>query len=136
MADLGWHYLFRVTAQTKLVSELEKYTIYQQVHEGETWQGAGLIFKKRGRIPAYALALWSVGYDEPWALVTNAGDATGYAYARRNWQEQSFRDLKSGGWQWDASHIREPEHMAKLMLLLVVAYAWLLGLGSLAVGLD
>jgi len=134
--QLGWTYLFRVTCQSKIVTTDAEYTIYQQVTPGQTWAASGLIFKKRGQIPAHARAVWTNGYDEPWALVTNDEQLTGYEYAHRNWQEQSFRDLKSCGWQWDASHIRLPEHMANLMLVLVLAYAWILGLGSLAVALD
>lgn len=59
VAQLGWKYLFRVTCQTKIVTEQgEDYTIAQQVQPGEIWAASGLIFKKRGRIPAHARALW------------------------------------------------------------------------------
>lgn len=130
---LGWHYLFRVTCQTKVVTEETDYTIAQQVQPGECWMQSGTVFKRRGRLPAHARALWEVGYDEPWALVTNDERLTGHEYARRNWQEQSFRDLKSGGWKWGQSRIRQPPHVANLLVLLVVAYAWVIALGSQAV---
>lgn len=131
--QMGWYYLFRVTKMSKIVSDLAEYTIYEQVQEGETWAASGLIFKQRGRIPAHARAIWQDGYDQPWALVTNDPALTGWEYAKRNWQEQSFRDLKSGGWQWSSSRIRSPQHMARFLMILVVAYAWVLGLGSYAV---
>jgi len=133
VAAMGWHYLFRVTKQSKIITADGDFTIYEQVTPGETWGADGLIFKQRGRIPAHARAIWSDGYDEPWALVTNDPTLTGYEYARRNWQEQSFRDLKSGGWQWSSSQIRCPERMARFLLILVVAYAWVLGVGSYAI---
>jgi DDE family transposase len=133
VARLGWRYLFRVTCQTKIITDQAEYTIAQQVQPGEIWMMSGQVFKQRGRIPAQALALWSVGYDEPWALVTNDECLTGHEYARRNWQEQSFRDLKSGGWHWGESRVRSPEHMARLLILLVLAYVWVISLGSLAV---
>jgi hypothetical protein len=129
---LGWQYLFRVTCQTKIVAEVGEFTIAQQVKAGEIWAMEGKIFKKRGQIPAHARALWSLGYDEPWALVTNDARLTGHEYARRNWQEQSFRDLKSGGWQWGDSRIRQADHMERLLVLLVLAYAYMLALGSQA----
>ncbi|MBK9749105.1 MAG: transposase [Chloroflexi bacterium] len=69
--------------------------------------------------------MWGVGYDEPWALVTNDERLTGYEYARRNWQEQSFRDLKSGGWHWGDSRLRSPHHVANLLILLAIAYTWM-----------
>lgn len=131
--EMGWRYLFRVTKQSKIITDEGEYTIYEQVNEGDTWQASGTVFKKRGRIPAHARALWSEGYNEPWALVTNDETLTGYEYAERNWQEQGFRDLKSGGWHWESSYVRSAEHMMHFLMILVVAYAWVLGVGSYAV---
>ncbi len=65
--------------------------------------------------------------------MTNDACLTGHEYARRNWQEQSFRDLKSGGWQWGDSRLRQPDHVARLLVLLAVAYVWIVSLGSQAV---
>lgn len=133
VAALGWHYLFRVTSQTKVVTETSDYTIAQQVQPGEIWAQSGMVFKQRGHIPAHARALWGVGYEQPWALVTNDARLTGSEYARRNWQEQSFRDLKSGGWKWGESRIRSPRHVAHLLVLLAIAYTWVIAFGSQAV---
>jgi hypothetical protein len=133
VAAMGWSYLFRVTKQSKIITAHGEFTIYQQVQMGQTWAASGLVFKQRGRIPAQARAIWSDGYDEPWALVTNDPALTGYEYARRNWQEQSFRDLKSGGWQWSTSRVHSPAHMTRFLVILVVAYAWVLGVGSYAI---
>lgn len=133
VARLEWSYLFRVTCQTSILTQQGALTIARQVQPGEIWAASGLVFKRRGHIPAHARALWSVGYDEPWALVTNDDRLTGHEYARRNWQEQSFRDLKSGGWHWGDSRVQQPDHVARLWVLLVVAYAWLVALGSQAV---
>jgi hypothetical protein len=130
---LGWHYLFRVTCQTKLVTAQGDYPIAAQVQPGEIWAASGLAFKQRGRLPAHARAVWEIGYQEPWALVTNDERLTGHEYARRNWQEQSFRDLKSGGWHWDESLLRLPDHAARRLVLLVLAYVWTVALGSQAV---
>jgi len=134
--QLGWHYLFRVTCQSKICTQTGDFTIAQMVQPGEIWAAEGRIFKQRGQIPAQARAIWSDGYSEPWALVTNDPQLTGHEYARRNWQEQAFRDLKSGGWQWGDSRIRKPDHLERLLVILVVAYAWVLAIGSYAVHLD
>ena len=133
VAALGWSYLFRVTCQTKICTPDGDYTIAKMVAEGESWSASGRVFKVHGQLPARAIAIWSSGYDEPWALVTNEHDLTGLEYARRNWQEQAFRDLKSGGWQWHSSRIVHPDHLERLLLLMAVAYAWCLALGSHAV---
>lgn len=133
VAKLGWFYLFRVTSQTQVCTEAGEFTIAKMVACGEQWSTQGAVFKKRGRLPATAHAIWSVGYDQPWALVTNDPTLTGFEYANRNWQEQSFRDLKSGGWQWGNSRIIQPDHMERLLVLLTMAYAWAIALGSYAV---
>lgn len=127
---LGWSYLFRVTCQSKLCTPEGEFTIADMVSEGQSWAMTGQVFKQRGRLPAHARALWSEGYAEPWALVTNDEHLTGFEYAVRNWQEQSFRDLKRMGYQWQASRIRHPDHMDRLLVLLGVAYGWILALGS------
>lgn len=131
--QLGWNYLFRVTCQSKIVTPTGDYTIALQVQPGQSWQASGLVFKQRGRIPAHARALWTEGHDQPWALVTNDPALTGAEYARRSWQEQSFRDLKSAGWHWGDTHIHRPEHMERLLVILVIAYAWTIAWGSQAV---
>jgi Transposase DDE domain len=136
VAALGWSYLFRVTCQTKIVTQQGDYSIAQQVQPGEIWAASGEIFKQRGRIPAYARALWGFGYDQAWGLVTNDDKLTGHEYGRRNWQEHSFRDLKSGGWHWGESRIDMPDHVERLLVVLVLAYAYILALGSQAVALD
>jgi len=129
---LNWHYLFRVTGQSKIVTTHGEYTISQQTQPGQIWYAHGKIFKQRGQIPAYAHNIWETGYNEPWALVTNDPALTGFEYACRNWQEQSFRDLKSGGWQWGRSHVWVPAHARRLLILLVLAYGWIIALGSFA----
>ena len=54
------------------------------------------------------------------------------------WIAQAFRDLKSHGWQVEQVSYTVPHRMARLWVLLVVAYAWmlLLGLARVAVGLG
>ncbi len=116
---LGWRYLFRVTCQTKVVTEEADYPIARQVQPGEVWRQSALLFQQRGRIPAHARA-----------LVTNDARLTGHEYARRNWQEQSFRDLKSGGWHWGGSRLRSPHHLTNRLVILATAYTWVVALGS------
>ena len=41
-------------------------------------------------------------------------------------------DLKSGGWQWQVSHIHDPQRAERLILVLALAYAWCITHGVLA----
>jgi hypothetical protein len=52
------------------------------------------------------------------------------------WQEESFRDLKSGGFQWQHSRAWKPDHADHLLLVLALAYAWTLTHGTLVMEGD
>jgi len=103
------------------------------VHKpGQQWSGYGVVFKQRGHLRAYVHVLWAKGQREPWCLVTNDPLVVGDWYAVRVWQEESFRDLKGGGWQWQRSRVWVPDHADRLVLVLALAYAWTLTHGTLA----
>ena len=76
----------------------------QLVKPGEFWSGYGRLFNHSKRhLWAHVHVIWEHGQKEPWCLATNESRISGHRYALRVWQEESFRDLKSGGWQWQAS---------------------------------
>jgi hypothetical protein len=129
---LGWTFLVRVTKQSKIIlDDGEAVTFYDQITQpGQTYCASGLVFKKRGHIPAHVRVLWGQHAQERWALVTNDPTLTGWEYAQRMWIEQAFRDLKSHGWQVEAASLTDPQRMACLWVILVVAYAWMLLLGA------
>jgi hypothetical protein len=129
---LGWRYLFRVQNATRLVTRRgQTRALHTLVRPGESWRGYGLVFPKRGRIRAHVRVLWRGAQTEPWCLVTNDPLVLGGGYAMRGWQEESFRDLKSGGWQWQRSQVWLPAHAERLILILALAYAWALTQGTL-----
>ena len=129
---LKWTFLFRVTRQSKIIlPDGREVTFYDQVqHPGESYSASGKVFKKRGRIAAHVRVLWGADAKERWALVTNDPALTGWEYAQRMWIEEAFRDLKSHGWQVEDVLWTDPERMARLWILLVLAYAWMLLLGA------
>lgn len=130
-----WHYLFRVQKQTRFrtgAGQLPQPLADLLVAPGTWWRGQGQAFKKAGWLSTGIRLLWGPVYQEAWCLVTNCPDLTGWEYAVRYWQEASFRDLKSDGWQWQTSRIFTPAHAHRLLLVMVLAYAWTLSLGSLA----
>jgi len=126
---LGWQYLFHVQGQTKLITrDGHEHTLDEQP---SGWSGYGRVFKQRGRVRAYALIYKDFAHDEPWCLITDDPSLSVLDYALRNWHEQAFRDLKSGGWNWQRSQVWQPDHAEVLMLVLALAYAWILSLGTL-----
>lgn len=129
---LGWQYLFRVQNDTRLRTRSgHTLPLKQLVRRGENWRGQGVVFKKAGWLATTVLVIWQAAYSEPWCLVTNAADISDFAYGLRYWQEASFRDFKSDGWQWQTSQVWTPEHAHILLLVMSLAYAYTLTLGTL-----
>lgn len=131
---MGWHYLVRVQKNTRLRQDNGPHCPLARLVEqaGQTWHGQGQVFKKAGWLDCTVHILWGPAYREAWCLVTNCPDLDGWLYGLRYWQEASFRDLKSDGWQWQTSRIWTPAHANRLLLVLALAYAWVLTLGTLA----
>ncbi|HLA43805.1 MAG TPA: transposase [Aggregatilineales bacterium] len=104
-------------------------TLGNMIRKGTTFTARGTLFKKRP-IPGYIRLIWQPDQTEPWCLFTNLRWLSGRQYAIRWWQEESFKDLKSGGWQWGDSKIRCPQRMDRLIFVMALAYAWMLSLGT------
>lgn len=94
---------------------------------GYYYRGRGAMFKtRRHRLRCTLVALWEEAYDEPWYLITNlAPDACeGAYYGLRTWIEQGFRCVKSYGFEWEHSRVREPGRMERLWLVYAVSLLW------------
>ena len=85
--------------------------------------------------PINVLVTWNEDEQAPMYLITNFDlpDEALYWYKRRFWIEPMFRDDKSMGFHLQTSHLRDPERMQRLLLIVFVAYLWILFLGSLVV---
>jgi hypothetical protein len=66
---------------------------------------------------------WTAGQRVPWLVVSNLPPSPALValYARRMQIEACFRDLKSGGFAWEASRVHHPDHAARLLLALMLA---------------
>jgi len=103
------------------------------IKPGEQVTCRGHVFhaqNRRQQVWGIVHLIWEVGQKEPWCLVTNDRQVYSAVYALRMWQEESFRDLKSGGWQWQCSYVTSPDHACRLLLVLALAYAWMLTQGT------
>lgn len=128
---LHWHYLFRVQGITHFQSDQQPDVELRTLttRGGKAYSGTGQVFKSEGWLDSHVRVIWDAPYDEPWCLISDLSQLSGREYAQRNWQEQSFRDLKSGGWHWNDSQVWQPDHADRLLLVLALAYALTLGLG-------
>jgi hypothetical protein len=77
------------------------------------------------------IGYWQPGEDEPWYLISDRtlGRQAVRIYQRRFAIEAMFRDFKSHGWELEASRIRVPVRLERLLLIIAFAYVWLVMIG-------
>lgn len=103
-----------------------------------------VLYRQRDPVKQHVVIRWKKGLprpsDQPWYLMTNlelncppkqAARCISDLYARRFDIEELFRDAKSGqfGYALGKTRITQPDRLDRLMLILVLAYLLLVGLG-------
>jgi hypothetical protein len=132
---LGWHYVLRLQGIThvKFPGGQEKEAKELAPRKGCRWLGSNVhVFKKAGWRAANVVAVWEKQCKEPWLLVTDlhASYCRCSAYCKRTGCEQLHRDEKSGGFNWQRSHVKNPTHARRLVLLLALATILSLSMGT------
>src|SRR5215472_2734177 len=133
---LGWHPFLRInTGGTfRPQGHVRAVPLKMVVPEpGTTWQGTGIAFKGRHRqLHCTLLACWEAGYKDPWLILSDLPPEASTAcwYGLRAWIEQGFKITKRAGWQWQRTHMTQPERAARLWLAVAVATLWLLRVGG------
>jgi hypothetical protein len=132
--ELGWHYVLRLQGQTRMRTGDGRECSAADLasRPGQEWSGAAEVFKGAGWRAAQVAACWRRDGDGPWLLVSDRPDGPRMfaRYAKRTWAEELFRDEKSSGFRWEESHVKDPEHGSRLVLLIALATYLALGLGS------
>jgi hypothetical protein len=137
IVSLGWHPVMRITKLSQFRKGRSKKSIPVTAlvpRVGCRWQGRGVAFPKKPerRLECTLLACWEAGCEEPWFLVTDLApdQAEGLWYGMRSWIERGYKLLKSGGWQWQATHMTDPDRVERLWLVLAVATCSVLAMGG------
>ena len=133
--ERGWHFLVRVQGTVRVIPEGRRKSVpFRSLVQrpGQQWSGWVKAFKKAGWRRCWAIAYWGQGYQGPWLLLSDWELVQGPAYGWRMWEELAFRDFKSYGWNWQKSHVWDPAHANRLWLVMALAYAWILSLGTQA----
>jgi hypothetical protein len=133
---LGWHPFLRINTGGTFrpagrVHGVPLKTLVPQ--PGTSWQGTGIAFKGRHRqLHCTLLARWEAGYKDPWLILTDLPPEASTAcwYGLRAWIEQGFKITKRAGWQWQRTHMTQPDRAARLWLAVAVATLWLLSVGG------
>jgi hypothetical protein len=128
----GWFLLFRVKKTVVFTTRKgRQMQLGNLASRGEVWCGYGQLFKsKQRRLMATVFVAWEVGQREPWCLVTNDVTVESSHDAIRMWQELSFKDLKSAGWQWQNSYLEDAERVSHLLFAMTLASAWTMTQGT------
>jgi hypothetical protein len=134
---LGWHPVMRITQLSKFRERGSKKAVPVTAlvpRPGSRWQGRGVAFPKKPerRLECTLMACWEEGYDEPWFLVTDLAPDRAEAlwYGMRSWIEGGYKLLKSGGWEWQATRMTDPDRVERLWLVLAVATRYVLAIGG------
>jgi hypothetical protein len=131
---VGWHPLMRIRAQgyyrpTGPSEWVPLANLRPQINHQETWTGDA--FKNtKGRLACTLVAWWTEGHAEPWLLLTDlAGDRVqGCRYGLRGWIEQSFKRLKSAGWNCEQTRMTDAGRVQRHWLAL--AMLWTVSVGG------
>lgn len=135
--NLGLDWLVRVEKHVTFTSRRGiSQPVSHLAQRGQLLSCRGRLFQGKLQVKGILHILWEEGQAQPWYLLTNDTRVRGGLYARRMWQEEGFRDLKSGGWRWSESHVHTPARAERLILALALAYAWMLTLGTLVLHAD
>ena len=81
--------------------------------------------------PYQLAAVWDKGAKEAWLIVSDLPDPTilPKIYAKRWAIESTFRDLKSYGFDLEASRIKNMERFNRLLIGITLAYGWAARIG-------
>jgi hypothetical protein len=132
----GWHPFMRVNTggSFRPAGEKQRRTLASFVPQvGSQWKGTGEAFKDAPkRLRCTLLARWDPGYADPWLVLTDLPPEAAEVcwYGLRAWIEQGFKRLKSGGWDWQHTHMTDPRRAERLWLVMAVATWWCLLVGG------
>ena len=131
---LNWHPFLRINHQgTYQLRGEEEWRCLDTVvpNTGMSWSGVVTCFKSNP-LNCTLLARWDEGYKDPMLIVTDLEPEQGNAlwYGLRSWIESSYRDVKSDGWQWQKTRLREPARAERLWLAMAIATLWTVTVGS------
>ena len=133
----GWHYVLRIKqaeyAQRKRYGTFQGWQTCSEVvaHTGQSWFGTVRLWKEHA-FETQLSAVWEEGHEEAWFLISDrpAGRKRVQQYGWRMRVESTFQDMKRRGWQWESSHVRQRDRLERLLLVLFLAFCWLMHLAA------
>lgn len=133
----GWHYLFRMCQDEWVQRRFHRYyKPWCQFHDlvgnvGQYWSGTLRLWKEY-EFETQVTAIWEEGNKEAWFLISDqkAGRKRIREYRWRMRVESTFQDMKSRGWQWERTLVRDRERLDRMLLVLFLCFWWLMHLAA------
>lgn len=134
IVKLGWHPFLRVNngGNFRPLGQSSYRLLGQICPLGQQWVGRGTAFKEEASLECTLLACWRPGCKDPWLILTDYApeEADACWYRLRCWIEQGFKVLKSGGWQWQDTHMADPSRVERMWLAMAIATLYSVSLGQ------
>lgn len=132
-----WHYVLRQKSNNQVY---KPGCTWQNFDELVTHANAmrfipdGLLTKEHA-FPTALLAFWGAGEKECWLLATNFSTPaeTLCYYRQRMLIEETFGDLKSHGFDLEATRLRHFQRLNRLTLIVCLLYVWLIRTGLMLI---
>ena len=132
----GWSYVLRAAKNINCYegSCKEPFKPEDIAQEAECISVEGVSYTNRKYGPVQVIAQWERGYQEGLYLVTNLelGEEACELYKKRCLIETFFSDQKSRGFKVQKSRLKDPDRIARLLMVACFAYIWLVYLGVMA----
>lgn len=133
----GWHDVLRIKHEEQCRPwRRGAWQAWQPVcqlvpHVGRSWYGKVRLWLEHD-LEIQLSAIWQTGHEEAWLLISDrpAGRERVREYRWRMRVESTFQDRKSRGWQWEQSHVRDLAHLNRMLLVLFLAFWWLMRLAA------
>lgn len=134
----GWHYLFRICAdhtcepwspRGRLLPSMRVAELVSQ--PGKRFYGRVRLWQEKS-IETNISAFWDPEEEEALLVISDLPACrkrlTDYRLRMR--VEATFQDLKSRGWDWEASHVRRLDRVDRMLLVLFLLVWWLAHLAA------
>ena len=136
--NYGWHYLFRIcaehtcehwSAQGRLLPTCRVSDLVSE--PGKRFYGQVRLWQEQ-QIETNLSACWEQNEEEALLVISDlpAGRKRITDYRLRWRVESTFQDLKSRGWDWEASHVRRLDRVDRMLFVLFLLVWWLAHLAA------
>jgi hypothetical protein len=131
----GWLFVIRQQGRIKVRPSGQTWLKLNELalQPGQTrYLGWGRLTEKHDAGWFWLIVHWARGEDDPWYLIANTAGRRRLirCYKRRMGIEELYGDLKGHGFDLEATHLKDPDRIDRLILAVCLTFVWFITLGS------